>query len=85
MCYYLHIYCFCLLKRGPHKLRERVGRAEAQVASMLTESTVNAILLPNASVKTPIIQLVTYAPRGSLSCTLCVRFNIYALRLIINN
>ena len=28
------------------------GRAEVQVASMLTESTVNAILLPNASVKT---------------------------------
>ena len=36
---------------GPHELRERVGRAEAQVASMLTESTVYAILLPNASEK----------------------------------
>ena len=30
-------------------LCERVGRAEAHVALMLTESTVNATMLPNAS------------------------------------
>ena len=35
---------------GPHAARGRVGRAEAQVASMLTRSTVYAILLLNASV-----------------------------------
>ena len=85
MCYYLHIYCFCLLKWGPHKLRERVGRAEAQVASMLTKSTVNAILLPNASVKTQIFQFVTYAPRGSFGFTLCVDFINYAERMTIND
>ena len=33
---------------GPHELRERVGRAEAQVVLMLTQSTVNATLLSNA-------------------------------------
>ena len=36
------------LSRGPRELRERVGRAEAQVASML-RTTFIAILLPNAS------------------------------------
>ena len=35
---------------GPPRARGRVGRAEAQVASMLTRSTVYAILLLNASV-----------------------------------
>ena len=35
------------LSRGPRELRERVGRAEAQVASML-RATFIAILLPNA-------------------------------------
>ena len=39
----------------------------------------------NTSVKTPTIQFVTYAPRGSLGFTLCVRFNIYALRLGASN
>ena len=36
-------------------------------------------------VKTQIIQFVTYAPRGSRSCTLCVNFNIYALRFGSSN
>ena len=36
-------------------------------------------------VKTTIILLVTYAPRGSLGFTLCVRFNIYALRFLTDD
>ena len=39
--------CSRALSRGPRELRERVGRAEAQVASML-RTTFIAILLPNA-------------------------------------
>ena len=35
--------------RGPHKARGCVGRAEAQVASMLTRLAFHATLLPNAS------------------------------------
>jgi hypothetical protein len=37
--------------RGPHELREWVGRAEASVALTTTGSLVNAIRLPNASAK----------------------------------
>ena len=37
--------------QGSHELRERVGRAEASVALTTTWSLVNAIRLPNASVK----------------------------------
>jgi hypothetical protein len=39
------------LSRGPRELRERVGGAEAAVASTTTRSLVNAIGLPNASAK----------------------------------
>ena len=40
---------FVAFIRGPRELRERVGKAEAHAALMLTESTVNATMLPNAS------------------------------------
>jgi hypothetical protein len=48
LCIFLDI--FVAIIRGPRELRERVGRAEAHVALMLTESTVNATMLPNAIV-----------------------------------
>ena len=38
---------------GSPKICRFLGRAEAQVASMLTRSTVNATLLPNATVTQP--------------------------------
>ena len=38
------------LNRGPHEVRDRVGRAEAAIAPMLTRSAVNATGLPNAKV-----------------------------------
>ena len=47
------------LSRGPHELRERVGRAEAQVASML-RTTFSAILLLNA--KFELLIFIFYCP-----------------------
>ena len=40
----------CPKVRGPHEVRDRVGRAEAAIAPMLTRSAVNATGLPNAKV-----------------------------------
>ena len=46
---------------GSPKICSFLGRAEAQVASMLTRSTVNATLLPNATVTQPYgYRVVTY-------------------------
>ena len=52
--------------RGPHEARGFVGRAKAQVALMLTRSTVNAILLLNAILEIFLQQkddfITTFAP-----------------------
>ena len=58
------------LSRGPHELRERVGRAEAQVASMLL-TTFNAILLPNAKFEL-LIELSPLALAEVVASALCL-------------